>query len=281
MKQAVFTSFDEGYADYALVMLKTFCENYHGDMIDFYCLTPESLHHLEQQYVSKCGSPKNVNIKFVTAVGQSEIDSILTDDDIKISYITKQCFHRLFIADAFPDIEIAIYIDPDTIVLRDIQALIDYPLPSAIAARSETSDENKESVVGPDRVYFNNGVYKTNLKFWRENDIINKMMSHVRTNGISLYPEQDLMNRFLSSQVSELHINFNYSSWFDHIGYFRHTVPSPAIVHFSGPDKPWKDHNLEQTWTNIWRQKYLDIFGEDITKSDGFKNLYEYDRDGD
>lgn len=281
MNKAVFTSFDELYADYALVMVKTFCENYHGDPIDLYCLTPESLGGLESEYILKCGNPTNVNIKFATAPKQSEIDNMFSDDDIEISYITRQCFHRIFIADTFPDIDVAIYIDPDTIILRDIQSLIDYPLASAIVAKSETSDPKKDSVVGSDRIYFNNGVYKTDLRFWRDNDISNKMLKHIADNGLSLYPEQDLMNIFLAKHVSELHINFNFFSWFDHIGYFKHTVPSPAIVHFSGPDKPWKDHDLEQDWSNIWRAKYQEIFGTDITKSEEFTQPYPYDRNFD
>lgn len=259
-------------------MVKTFCENYHGTPIDLYCLTPKSLHYLEQEYRDRCGNPPNVNIKFATADKQSEIDNRFTNDQIEISYITTQCFHRVFIADAFPELDVAIYIDPDTIILRDIQPLIDYPLASPIVAKSEAANPKKDSVSGPDRIYFNNGVYKTDLAFWRTNDISGKMLDHLDSNGLTLYPEQDLMNIFLSEHVSELPINFNLFAWLSTVGFFRDTVPNPAIVHFSGPDKPWKKHNAEQKWSKLWRDKYMQISGIDISLTKEFYDAYKYDR---
>jgi lipopolysaccharide biosynthesis glycosyltransferase len=277
MKTAVFTSFDENYAEYALVMVKTFCENYHGEPIDLYCLTPESIHSLEETYRNMCGNPKNVNIIFATSKGQKEIDQKITNEDIEISYITTQCFHRIFIADEFPEIDIAIYIDPDTIILRDVQPLIDYPLASPIVAKAEAANPDKESVIGPDKVYFNNGVYKTDLGFWRENKISDRMMSHIASNGISTYPEQDLMNIFLWDHVSELPINFNMFAWLRTEGFFRATVPNPLIVHFVGPAKPWKKHDVEKEWNDAWRNKYKEIYGLDISTSKDFLNPYEYE----
>lgn len=281
MKKAVFTSFDELYADYALVLLKTFCENYHGEPIDFYCLVPKDLHYLQEEYIDKCENPSNVSIKFVTADKQSEIEKRFYSSEIGISYITIQCFHRIFIADAFPELDVAIYIDPDTMILRDVQPLIDYPLPSPIVAKSETMDEIKEKISGHDGIYFNNGVYKTDLNFWRENNISDKMLSHLDSNGLSIYPEQDLMNIFLSKHVSELSINMNFFAWYDSIGFFKYTVPDPMIIHFSGPDKPWKKHNVEHVWSDLWRAKYQQIFGKDITKSQEFLEIYPYDRNQD
>jgi len=280
MKQAVFTSFDANYSDYALVMVKTFCENYHGDPIDLYCLVPEEIQHLQQEYIEKCGNPNNVVIRFVTLEKQKQIQDRFSDDDVSISYITLQCFHRIFIADSFPDLDVAIYIDPDTIILRDVQSLIDYPLASVIAARSESMDDHKISVVGMDGIYFNNGVYKTDLKFWRSEQVADKMLDRLTTHGITLYPEQDLMNIFLAGHVAELPINFNFSSWLSTIGFFSHTVPNPMILHFAGPDKPWKNHSLEKNWTAIWRSKYEEIFGHKAEQIENFENLYAYDMGG-
>jgi lipopolysaccharide biosynthesis glycosyltransferase len=277
MNQAVFTSFDENYSDYALVMVKTFCENYHGDPIDLYCLVPEDIQQLQQEYIEKCGNPNNVVIRFVTLEKQKQIQDRFSDDDVSISYITLQCFHRIFIADSFPDLDVAIYIDPDTIILRDVQSLIDYPLASVIAARSESIDDHKISVVGVDGIYFNNGVYKTDLNFWRSEQLADKMLDRLTTHGITLYPEQDLMNIFLAGHVAELPINFNFSSWLSTIGFFSHTVPNPMILHFAGPDKPWKNHSLEKNWTAIWRSKYEEIFGDKAEHIKDFENLYTYD----
>lgn len=276
MKKAVFTSFDEHYAEYALVMVRTFCENYHGDNINLYCLVPESLKPLQQSYRDSCINYKNVGIYFVTASRQKEIYDRLTDEHIEISYITKECFHRIFIADEFPELDEAIYIDPDTIILRNIQGLIDQTLPLAIAAKSEIATSKMSEPGNQDIVYFNNGVYKTNLNFWRENDLASKMISHIDANGISIYPEQDLMNMFFVNQTTELSINFNYFSWFDKVDFFRDNFAYPAIVHFSGPDKPWKNHSSEQKWSSLWRSKYKEIYGLDISETDDYLNLYEY-----
>jgi lipopolysaccharide biosynthesis glycosyltransferase len=282
LKKAVFTSFDELYSSYALVMLKTFCENYHGDHVDFYCLVPENLHAMENVFIDACKEHTNVSIKFVTLDGQKEIDKNFTDSDIAISYITKQCFHRIFIADSFPELDIAIYVDPDTMVVKDIQELIDYNLASPIAAVPEGMDSYKATVIGRDRVYFNNGVYKSSLHFWRDKSIASKMIDHVSENGLGRYPEQDLMNMFLSEHTSELPLKFNYFSWFDGHEFFRGRESDPVVIHFSGPDKPWKNHDgLEQRWTKIWRDKYSEIYGVRVESMPGFLDNYEFDKNWD
>lgn len=282
MKRAVFTSFDELYVSYALVMVKTFCENYSGDPIDFYCLVPESLNVLEDDFKDACKSHANVRVKFITLDGQKEIDKRFASNDIAISYITPQCFHRIFIADEFPELDQAIYIDPDTMVLGDISGLLEYPLEMPIVAMYEGIDSYKESVVGKDRSYFNNGVYKTDLSFWRDNNISRKMISHVNENGLMRYPEQDLMNIFLCDSVSSLPIKFNYLSWFDKYDFFVNEEPAPAIVHFTGPDKPWKNNDgLEQRLDGLWRDKFKEIFGIDIKSVSGFLDNYEFDKNWD
>ena len=259
-------------------MLTTFCEKYSGDPIDFYCLVSPDIMPLESFFVHKCSFNKAVSIKFATLEQQNKIDSVIDNNDISISYITKQCFHRLFIAESFPDIDVAIYIDPDTIIAGDILEFINYPFSSAILAMAENSDKHKRSIVGDKNIYFNNGVYKTYLDFWRQNNLQEMMLEHIAVHGIYRYPEQDLMNKFLSSNLETMPPKFNYFTIFEAFDFYTTEYPNPIIVHFTGPDKPWKNHNQKPRWSNLWRDKYEQIFGRRIEDSDSFNNPYEFDR---
>ena len=51
-------------------------------------------------------------------------------------YYSKTTYFRLFIAEMFPEIDKAIYIDSDTVVLGDIAQLYDYDLGDAYVERA-------------------------------------------------------------------------------------------------------------------------------------------------
>lgn len=276
MSYAVFTSFDEGYYDTAAVMVSMLIDNYSGqEALQLYCLVPEELHHKEDSFISLVGSPSNVSIKFVTAKRYRGLvnSRLVENDDIEVEWITTSAFHRIFISSEFPDIDKAIYIDPDIIILRDIQPILDYPLHNKIIAHIELSPPE---YIDKDTNYFNNGVYITDLNYWREQGLEGKMINDILHDRVSKHGEQDLMNKYFKDCVSHLPRTMNLFSYQDHSELLREATPDPIIVHFLGPLKPWKNHDVETRWTNIWRDRYRKLFGFDISSTEGYNIMYQF-----
>lgn len=275
MSYSIFTSFDEGYFETAAVMISTMSDNYFGsEKLKVYCLVPSNLIPFQDKFLDIIRHPSNLDVVFKTTTGYLEnIESKIGSNDIGVEWITPNCFHRIFIASAFPELDKAIYIDPDIVVMRNIQPILDFPLYNKIIAHVEIMPPDG---VSKDSNYFNNGVYITDLNFWRNNLLEQQMLDFMHVNGMSKHTEQDLMNIFLKDYLYPLPRTMNLFSYQDHINFFREATPDPILVHFVGPLKPWKNHDVERRWTNVWRKKYLELFGVDISLTKEYNIMYNF-----
>ena len=132
----IVTSFDANYYPDCTGFVASFAENYHRTTpIDFYCLVPTELMDKEQEFISAMNVSNKLNIKFVNSEGYNKL---LALKQIKGSHwITPHAFHRLFLSSVCADFDRAIYIDCDTLVLRDIEPLLSLPMSGKIMAFTE------------------------------------------------------------------------------------------------------------------------------------------------
>ena len=100
-------------------------------------------------------------------------------------YYSKTTYYRLFIADMFPELKKAVYIDSDTIVQGNIAELYDHDVSDhAVAACHEQAmvQENVygtyvEKCMGIDRNnFFNAGILLINCEYFRENKVLEQFM---------------------------------------------------------------------------------------------------------
>ncbi|MDR2268802.1 MAG: glycosyltransferase family 8 protein [Rickettsiales bacterium] len=117
------------------------------------------------------------------------------------------CWSRFLFSDLAPNIDKAIYLDSDIIVMNDIRKLYDLDLGGkAIAAapeiwhlskwhESERNDRRKKWGYSDDHVYFGSGVLIFDCKKWRDERLADKILSIGRQYGKMLkFPDQDALN---------------------------------------------------------------------------------------
>ncbi len=186
---------------------------------------------------------------------------------------------RLAIPDAVGDIDRALYLDCDTIVLKDLRPLL---LASLDGAPIGAVRDARNPVVGhglalpghaalgieAGRGYFNSGVMLLDLGqcsatgvFERAHRFLNDHPEQVR-----LW-DQDALNVAADDRWHRLDVQWNVfaTSPLLHLPDFWHVSPvtpteqliadeaTAAVLHFAGPDKPWHDHYPPGPLRDLWR----------------------------
>lgn len=259
MNRAIVTSFDANYFDYAQVLVTTFHRNYNGpDVLDFICLVPLDLVDREREFADQVNSDK-LRIIFRGSEKFEELVKSGRYDFDELPHISSNAMQRLFIASTLHEYDEVIYIDPDCIIFRDVQPLLSFKLNNKIAAVQEPDSMNVISFKDPDRPYFNNGVFLTTLEYWRAENLEDRMLQHLLTNGPTQCIEQDLMNRFMFDVWAPMPFSFNFRNIDTGQKVFKDC--DPLVIHFSGPDKPWHDYNdltkYEIRWKRVFRELEL------------------------
>lgn len=259
MRKAIVTSFDENYLNYSLVMAKSLSTNYHGHHpIDLVCLVPENILHLQSWYSEQVGS-KNINIIFRAAPELLENISLEATQNPATPYVTSHAYQRVFVGSMLPEYEKAIYIDPDTLILRDIDPLLNYKSIHKFLAVLETVNSGRTVFNNDDFAYFNSGVFIADLVFWRSEKIEEKLVAWIKNNPNSIYAEQDSLNAVLSEYVAPLPFHFNFFEWIvENNKLMGMEYDNPMIVHFVGHEKPWGD-KLVSKYSKMWRDLYQSL----------------------
>jgi lipopolysaccharide biosynthesis glycosyltransferase len=261
MKSVVLTSFDENYFSYARVMVKSFSDNYKKEKSqDFYCLVPETLLDKEQQFKSELGDVGNLNIKFVCSPDYTQF----IKDSEKINVVNegahafnRHAFHRVFLSQVCDKFDKAIYFDPDTLILRDVDPILDYPLNNALMACVEVHEPTNNLTGKKDQLYFNSGVFITDLNFWRENNMHDKIKAHLYKGEIAEYMDQDILNLFFIDNLYPLPLSFNSYPMYLGDSILSKHLPDPLVIHFAGGGKPWQvvsDDKYHLIWHNLYNR---------------------------
>jgi UDP-glucose/galactose:(glucosyl)LPS alpha-1,2-glucosyl/galactosyltransferase len=257
MKKAVITSFDKNYLEYSKVLIKTLARNYHGEeILDVICLCTEDIYHLEKEY-SNSINEMNINISFRVA---DNFKYIISQNTAKESlHYTKNAYHRLFAGSALPEYDIAIYIDPDTIINRDISPLLEYPMMGKVSAVLETINLSMATFKNSDTLYFNSGVMIMDLNFWRSENIEDKVINWIANNKTFEHMDQDCLNSILLEHIVPLPFTFNFYEFNVRANpTFHMQFNNPLIVHFAGKAKPWNVDYLSE-YGDAWQKVFNEI----------------------
>ncbi|QNU27921.1 glycosyltransferase family 8 protein [Geobacillus sp. 46C-IIa] len=159
-------------------------------------------------------------------------------------YITKEMYYRIAIPDLLgSEVKKALYLDSDLIVKEDICELWETDIDDYFVAAVESVDaqgRKKDLLIPDDSRYFNSGVLLINTEKWREHNISAKVFEFIRTYPEKLiHPDQDALNAVLHDKWRLLHPKWNYTT-----GHVKLRLRmKPAIIHFTGPKKPWNAHH--------------------------------------
>lgn len=195
-----------------------------------------------QRELLKMARPK-VSIELVS-IDQTLVNRLdHVQGKLRDDFFTLTIFFRLFIADLFPDLDRAIYLDADTVVLDDLANLYDTELgdnliagvPDAFALQNENTVRYVTHMVGvtPGH-YLNSGVLVMNLAQFREDHISQIFLHLENTYHINaLAPDQDYLNAISQGRSKVIDASWN-------------TMPggtgseSPKLIHFFMFNKPWQ-----------------------------------------
>ncbi|GHH99572.1 glycosyltransferase family 8 protein [Neobacillus kokaensis] len=162
-------------------------------------------------------------------------------------YFKKEAYYRLLLPEVLDEtIKKVIYLDSDIIVKHDIIGLWNVNLNNHFLAAVQdlgscASKARKRVLSIPRRAgYFNSGVLVIDLEKWRKNNTAERVIQYAKKNPRKLRSiDQDAMNAVLYNKWLKLHPTWNYITVRIRK---RKIIKNPAIIHFTGPKKPWKSH---------------------------------------
>jgi lipopolysaccharide biosynthesis glycosyltransferase len=168
-------------------------------------------------------------------------------------------YARLLVPELVPQaLDRVLYLDSDVIARDDVGDLVAHPLDGAVvgAVRDAwypwcgTSPGLRGSgAVDEAAPYFNSGVLLLDLEQWRELEITDRVLAHLRRCPSTRFADQDAVNAVAVGRVREVAPRWNQQpSLHTRRGRFRQiydldTIRAarlrPAIVHFAARVKPW------------------------------------------
>ncbi len=187
--------------------------------------------------------------------------------------LSRAALFRLSLADELSGIGRVVYLDADTLVLRDLAELHDHPLggrlhaamadfplyyfelltplPSSYGGVAMTYLRDRLGIAYSQPTdYFNSGVMVIDLEAWRAKDIARRCIDLIRQKGPFVWADQDALNMVCRNDWAPLDVRWNsfaaktsavslLGQPYDLLSLQHSWRTDPWIVHFSGPAKPW------------------------------------------
>ncbi|MDY6069466.1 MAG: glycosyltransferase family 8 protein [Opitutales bacterium] len=234
---------DDNYAAQLSVVLASVCCNTTANL--HFIILNAALSDSSKQNIAD--SAKSARVDFVSIKPYADA---VKDVNVKLKHLSIAACYRYFIPQLDYGYEKGIYLDCDTVVLGDIEKLFDIDLKDAPMAAVEDTVSEKYYKKWGLKNYFNSGVLLLNIKKLREETSAIKLVQKTLELGDSLkYVDQDVLNILYANTSLFLPPKFGAIS-----PLFRKKVSlksacskdineavyTPVIVHFTGPDKPWK-----------------------------------------
>lgn len=250
---SIFFASDDNYCFLLAVSICSILYNT-SKFINFYILEDNVAEFHKKQIKSLKNKFNNFDIEFISI----DAEKIFSNLKITNNYPTFSIYSRFLIPDLKPNINKAIYLDCDTIVLDDVCKLYEENLEEYILGAVPEHEyydvviKLKENIQNSkDHLYFNSGVLLIDCNRWR-NENITKSILNISLSNL-LCPDQDLLNKYFDNNYKVLSYKYNLKSAdifqnnffksknqsnlvIEEIEKYRN---SPIIKHFNSPDKAW------------------------------------------
>lgn len=218
-------------------------------------------------------APNSVNINLIS---RNEPDLPYENMERFLQY--KVGMHKIYLSEILNEIDKVIYMDGDTVVLKDLRDLFDIDVSNVYAAVAKDGiyyrfpKEMKEMGLDKRGYYFNSGVMLHNLAEQRKDNIVEKLVTYVKTNK-DFYGDQDVLNVVMNNKLKLMSYRYNCISTFfeaDDLSflssYFGEKLPketfyiyeNSTIIHYAG-DKPWLDNYSPLYLKDLWFKYYNEV----------------------
>jgi len=159
-------------------------------------------------------------------------------------YYSNTTYYRMFIADMYPELDKAIYIDSDTIVTGDISKLYAYNVDDydVAACREQAMVQEDvygtyvEKCLGIDRnAYFNAGLLLINCRRFREKKSLEDFVRLLGVYNFRVTQDEDYLNLICRDHVLFLPQTWNTEMF----GELLHPIEESNVIHYIMVSKPW------------------------------------------
>ena len=212
----------------------------------------------------------------ITLVPQNEPDLPFENMQRFIQY--KVGMHKIFLPQILKDIDKVIYMDGDTLVLKDLHELYKIDVTNVYAAVAKDGIyyrfPKEMAEIGLDKrgFYFNSGVMLYNLALQRKDNIVEKLVDYIKTHD-DFYGDQDVLNVVFGDKLKLMSYRYNCISTFfeaddlDFLStYFGEPLPketfyiyeNATVLHYAG-DKPWHEDYKPLYLKDLWFKYYNEI----------------------
>ena len=250
-KRAVVFAGDYAYIRQIETAMKSLCR--HNSHLKIYLLNQD----IPQEWFSQ------IRI-YLQEMGGDLIDCKLIGSQYKMNWSNKlphinhMTFARYFIPDFVTEDKV-LYLDSDLIVTDDLTDLFELDLDENYLAAAR-------SCFGAG-LGFNAGVLLINNKKWRSETIRQKLIELTEKEHENVKEgDQSILNMLFKDQYSLLDDKYNFQIGFDagaaeknHTFIFEIPLtPSPKILHYISPDKPWKQFSVGRLREEWWKYSFME-----------------------
>lgn len=232
-----------------------------------------------------CDNVSDENIKKIQSLKREKtiINVISVDSNMynglekSYSNVSKSALLKFSIADYLSEIDKVLYLDGDTIILKDLTNMYNIDISDNYAAvvkdgpKDKIAGGKKHSYYG-ENTYFNSGMMLLNLSKIRQEGIAKKLIEF-RLNEYNYFMDQDAFNRIFKEKVTYLGLEYDFmlhlisyinsSFSLEQLTKFYNLKPynsiddlfeNISIIHYTF-DKPWKffDIPFNEIWMYYFR----------------------------
>lgn len=258
---------DDNYIQHCMAMLCSLYENNKSHTI--------TLHVLKHKLSDICISQiKNLTSKYHNScifytVDENKLEGVQFRNKRPLS---KAAYYRLLLSTVLPpNINKALYLDCDIIVLKDLSEVFELELDNyALAATLDnfpyTNQHRLQLHMEADERTFCSGIMLVNLKYWRDNNCEQKLLEYAKRYRKEVHlHDQDVLNYLFKKKCFLLPPKWNRVAYshlctknaqyrkFDYIEYRKF----PMLIHYADPFlKPWL--NINTPFKGVY-EKYLKL----------------------
>ena len=259
----IFFAVDDNYVPFLAVALESLSAKISENNFYEIRILFTHLNENNQKFLKKY-EKDNLKVEFVNLNEKIEkiANKLYTRD-----YFSMTTYYRLFLPDLYPNLDKALYLDSDIVLLDDIAKLYNIDLgtnlvgaiPDGAVASVKEFQDYVELVVGLKdyKNYFNAGILLMNLDELRKYRFQVKFMYLLDTIKFKVAQDQDYLNRLCKGRVTIIDNSWNTMPGADP----DKRSKNPKLIHYNLSNKPWHLDNIpyeEYFWDFAWQTEFYD-----------------------
>ncbi len=262
----VFYACDENFLKYTVVSITSLIENASKKYNYKIHILHTDIHSEAKKLISDLKSDRfDITFDDVTSYLLSLKDKLPIRD-----YYTKTTYFRLFIAEMYPRIQKAVYIDSDTVIQGDISEFYNEDVSKyyvgacveRVMVQTDIFGTYVEKVIGIDRnKFFNAGVLLINCKKFRSEYVLEQFIELLGQYSFVVTQDEDYLNIICKDKVKYIDSIWNTQTYL----VAPYSASEAKLIHYIMQNKPW--HYKGCMYEDVfWRYAEKTACYEDILK---------------